>query len=173
MKRALVEILLIVICFLLQTTVFKALAFGGIVPNICLMITSCFGFMKGKKEGIFVGFISGLIIDIYFSGGILGVYAFLYMLMGYLNGMFNRIFYPEDIKLPIFFVGITDLCYGLISYVFMFLLRTRFDFAAYLRQIIFPEIIYTVLFTLIFYRLILAVNNALLAEERKSEAKFV
>lgn len=173
MKRVITEILLIVVCFLLQTTVFKSLAFGGIVPNICLMITSCFGFMRGKKEGIFVGFVCGLIIDIFFGGGILGLYAFIYMLMGYLNGMFHRIFYPEDIKLPIFFVGITDLCYGLISYIFLFLLRTRFDFVSYLRQIIFPEIVYTILFTLIFYRLILAINNALEAEERKSEAKFV
>jgi len=173
MKRFFLVFLSIIIGFILQTTVFHFISFGGIVPNILLMITACCGFMRGKKEGMYVGIFCGFLIDLFYGGGFLGLYGLLYMLMGYMNGMFHRIFYPEDIKLPIFFVAITDLAYGLISYVFLFLLRTRFEFIGYLREVILPETVYTVLITLLCYRIILFFNNILETDERKSEAKFV
>ena len=66
MKRFIVSILLIVICFLLQTTVFKGLAFGGIVPNLLIVLTASFGFMRGESTGLLIGFFSGILADIFF-----------------------------------------------------------------------------------------------------------
>ena len=39
-KRLLISICLIIICFLLQTTVFQSLNFGGIVPNLMMILTA-------------------------------------------------------------------------------------------------------------------------------------
>lgn len=50
MKRKIVTILLILICFLLQSTVFKTLAIASISPNLMIIVTSAFGFMRGKKK---------------------------------------------------------------------------------------------------------------------------
>lgn len=173
MKRVFTILVLIILGFIAQSTVFKAISFGGIVPNIMLMITSCFGFMRGKTEGMYVGFFTGFTVDVFYGGGILGLYAFLYMLIGYTNGFFHRIFYPEDVKLPIFFIAVSDGLYCCLCYVFLFLLRTKMNFLSYLRYIILPEVIYTVLITLIFYRVILKINTRLEAGEKKKEAKFV
>ena len=96
MLRKLVMAVLIIIGYLLQTTLFKAITIAGIVPNILLILTSAFGFMRGKNEGMYIGFASGLLIDIFF-GNILGFYALIYMFIGFVNGFFRRIFYPEDI----------------------------------------------------------------------------
>ena len=85
LKRKLVVGLLIFICFLLQCTVFHAFAFGSIVPNLMLILTASFGFMRGEKSGLLIGFFSGLFIDIFF-GEVLGFYALLYMYIGYTNG---------------------------------------------------------------------------------------
>ncbi len=137
-----------------------------------LIVTSCFGFMRGKKEGMYVGLFSGLLIDVFYGGGMLGLYALLYLVMGYLNGFFHRVFYPEDIKLPIVFVAVSDGVYCIISYVLLFLLRTKMEFFSYLKMIILPEIVYTVLLTLIIYRLILGINNLLEKDEKEKEAKF-
>ena len=77
-------LLLIIIAYLLQTTLFKAISIAGIVPNILMIITSSFGLMRGKNEGMLVGFCAGLIADIFFMD-ILGFYALVFMTIGYLK----------------------------------------------------------------------------------------
>ena len=150
----------IMICFILQCSVFTSLAFAGIVPNLLIVLTSSFGFMRGEKEGLVIGFFCGLLNDIFF-GGFLGFYALLMMYIGYLNGKFCKIFYPEDIKLPLALIVISDLSYGIICYVLTFMLRGRFHFSYYFTHIILPEVLYTILITLLLYPLILKVNEKL------------
>ncbi len=140
LKRGLITALLIFICFLLQCTVFRSLAFGGIVPNLLIVLTASFGFMRGEKTGLLIGFFCGLLVDIFF-GNTIGFYGLLYMYIGYMNGKFCTIFYPQDIKLPIALILGSDLFYGFICYVIMFLLRSRFDLGYYFLNIILPEII--------------------------------
>ena len=160
MLRKIIVALMILISFLLQSTVFKALAIGSISPNLLVVLTSSFGFMRGKKEGLWVGFFCGLLEDIFY-GRLLGMHAVMYMYIGYVNGYFNRIFYGEDIKLPIFLISVSELAYGLGTYAVMFLMRSRFAFFYYLTRIILPELVYTVILTLVFYRIIYSVNRTL------------
>lgn len=172
MKRIIITILFVFICFLLQCTVFHALAFGRIVPNLLIVLTASFGFMRGEKSGLLIGFLGGLLTDIFF-GGVIGFYAILYMYIGYINGKFTPIFYPEDIKLPISLILCSDFFYGIVCYVILFLLRGRFDFGYYMRNIILPEIVYTIVVTLFLYPIILWVNKKLERAEKRSERKFV
>ena len=172
MKRGIITALLIFICFLLQCTVFRALAFGGIVPNLLIVLTASFGFMRGEKEGLVIGFFCGLLTDIFF-GNFLGFYALVLMYIGYLNGKFSRIFYPEDLKLPIALIVVSDLSYGVICYVLLFLLRRRFEFIYYFSHIILPEMLYTIVVTIFLYPLILKVNEKLEAREKRRAQKFV
>ena len=172
MKRFIVSILLIVICFLLQTTVFKGLAFGGIVPNLLIVLTASFGFMGGESTGLLIGFFSGLLADIFF-GNVLGLNAMIYMYIGYTNGKFNRLFFPDDIKLPLLLIFLSDLAYGLLYYITLFLMRSRFQIDFYFLHIILPEIVYTLLMTLLLYPLILWINKKLEDSEQRSAKKFV
>lgn len=172
MKRKIVVALMILICFLLQCTVFKAFAFGGIVPNLMIILTSSFGFMKGRKHGLMIGFFSGLLIDIFF-GEVIGFYSLIYMYIGYGNGIFNKIFYPEDIKLPLALISGSEMIYGFTSYFLLFLLRSRFQFPYYFVHIILPEIVYTLVITMILYPLILLINQKLEKSEQRSAKKFV
>ena len=172
MRRVFTTALFIILCFLLQCTVFRALDFGGIVPNLLIVLTASFGFMRGEKCGLLIGFFSGLLIDIFF-GSVIGFYALLYMYIGYANGKFSTIFYPEDIKLPIILILGSDFFSGIICYVILFLLRGRFDFRYYFMHIILPEIVYTIVVTLFLYPIILWTNRRLEQREKRSERKFV
>ena len=67
MLRKFIVALLIWASFILQSSVFPSLSFAGIVPNLLIILTSSFGFMRGEKEGMWIGFISGLLCDIFFS----------------------------------------------------------------------------------------------------------
>lgn len=167
MLRKFVMILMIIIAYLLQSTLFQTFSLGGVSPNILIILTSCFGFMGGKKEGMFVGFISGMILDVLF-GRYLGVYSIIYLFIGYLNGMFSSIFYPEDIKLPMILITSSELIYCFVIYISLFLLRGRFNFGYYFLHIILPEIVYTILVTILLYRGILAIHEMLLVREKRN-----
>lgn len=171
-KRPIVTAIIIIVCFLFESTVFQGLSFANISPNLLIVVTASFGFMRGKREGMIVGFFCGILYDVFF-GNLLGFYALIYTILGYANGFFRRIFYPEDIKLPLFLITLSDFVLGNIVCLFMFIMRSRFDYAYYLLNIIIPELIYTTLVTLLLYQMILHINQALEAEEKRSASKFV
>lgn len=170
--RKLIVTLFILVCFILQSSVFSGLSFAGIIPNLMIILTSSFGFMRGEKEGLIIGFFCGLLSDIFF-GDFLGFYALVLMYIGYINGKFSRIFYPEDIKLPIALIVISDLSYGVLCYILLFLLRGRLNFPYYFTSVILPEALYTIVVTMFLYPLILKVNEKLEAKEKRSAQKFV
>ncbi|MBQ8956285.1 MAG: rod shape-determining protein MreD [Lachnospiraceae bacterium] len=149
MKR-LVEALAIILCFLLQSTIFQHIAFAGIVPNLMLIITSIFGFMEGRSDGMVVGFICGLLTDIFY-GSVLGLNALIYLLIGYANGAANRGFYPDDIKFPLLFISVSDIVYLVMTYLSGFLLRARFNVGYYFLHIMLPELVYTIIVSLFVY----------------------
>ena len=170
--RKVIVTLFVVLCFILQCSVFNSLALGGIIPNLMIILTSSFGFMRGEKEGLLIGFFSGLLCDIFF-GSFLGFYAMIMMYIGFIHGKFCRIFYPEDIKLPLALIVVSDISYGLLCYILMFLLRGRFHFPYYFTRVILPEALYTIVVTIVLYPLILKVNQKLEEKEKRSAQKFV
>mgnify|MGYP002742784753 CR=1 FL=1 len=163
-KRIFITALVILVAYVLQCTVFPVLDIAGIKPNLLLIVTASFGFMRGSK--------SGLLIDIQF-GKMIGFYALIYLVVGFLNGLFEQMFYDEDIKLPLFLIAVSDFLYGITIYFFTFLLNSDFRFTYYLNRIIVPEMIYTIVITLGVYPLLLFINHKLEAEEKRSASKFV
>ena len=128
--------------------------------------------MRGPREGMITGFAAGLLTDIQF-GELIGFYAVIYLLIGYVNGLFRQMYYDEDIKLPLFLITLSEFMYGIVIYFLMFLLKSDFDFLYYLNRIIVPELIYTIVVTLVLYPFILYINQKLEAEEKRSASKFV
>ena len=172
MLRKVIVAFMIFLSFLLESAVFNHFALGGIVPKLTIILTSSFGFMRGEKDGMVIGFFCGFLSDVFY-GGVLGFYALILTYIGYVNGKFSRIFYPEDIKLPIALIVVSDLSYGIVCYILLFLLRARFDFLYYFRRIIVPETLYTILVTVFLYPVILKINEKLEEREKRSAQKFV
>ena len=81
-------------------------------------------------------------------------------------------FYDEDVTLPIRLVFGSDFVYSFFYYVFNFMLRNRLNLIYYLINIILPEKIYTVVITLLIYRIMLKINRKLEAYEKRSATKF-
>lgn len=172
MKRKIVTGIIILVCFLLESTIFHKLTFASISPNLMIIVVSSFGFMRGKKTGMTVGSISGLLVDL-FWGNMLGFHMLIFTVIGYLNGTFKRLFYDDDIKLPIILIAASEIIYGLIIYGCMYMLQGEFLFGNYLFHIILPELVYTILVTLVVYQIILRINRKLESEEQRSASRFV
>ncbi len=169
MIRVIVLGILIIIAFLLQTSVFNLIPLAGVVPNLLLVLTMSFGLMRGRKEGLLVGFFCGILVDLY-CGFAIGPYALIYMYFGYMNGLFHRFYYVENVLLPLIMIAANDFLYGSLVYVIFFLMRNRLDYTFYLKNVIAPEMIYTMLVTLIVYRLLMHINRGLKRIEEGSEA---
>lgn len=161
----------IILFYVLQCTIFKTLALASVSPNLLIILTFAAGFLRGKKEGMYVGFFAGLILDLFY-GQVIGFNALLYMYIGYINGFFNMVFYEDDVTMPIGLVCLSDFIYNFVFYIFSFLLRNRLNFAYYAIHIILPEMIYTVIITLLIYRIMLFINRKIEAFEDRSATKF-
>ncbi|MBQ2287381.1 MAG: rod shape-determining protein MreD [Lachnospiraceae bacterium] len=158
MRRILFYIAMVIVGYFLQTGIFTELALGGIVPNLFVICTVSIGMIRGKKEGCLIGFVFGILMDALYAM-YFGVYALLLAIMGYVAGYVQQIFYEEDMTLPIVMIGLADLLYGIIIFLFSFFPRGRTNFLFYLGHIILPETIYTLILAVFIYRLITFINR--------------
>ncbi|SHE52990.1 rod shape-determining protein MreD [Desulforamulus putei DSM 12395] len=140
--RSIVFLLLIIIALLLQSTIFTFLQVAGVKPDLILMLVVFNGFLRGSREGAFLGFLAGLAQDI-FSGSYIGLNALTKMLAGYLVGLAEARFYKESViivSLVTFMVGILN---QLACYVLLFYLNIEVAPFFALGQVIMPSAIYT------------------------------
>lgn len=156
----------IIICFILQTTVLHLISIGSITPNLLLILCVSMGLMRGRKSGMWTGFFCGLLIDLFY-GSLFGFYALIYMYAGFFSGYAFRIYYDDDIKVPMLLTAIMDLLYNLAVYILQFLLRGRIGLFTYLYRIIIPEIVYTVFLTVIVYKIFYFINRRFMTPARK------
>ncbi len=171
MRRIIVTAITILVCFLLQTSVFDLFKLADTVPNVLLILVSSISVMRGQKEGMLTGFFIGLLLDIFYSSW-LGGFAFIYMFFGFVDGLFNKTYYSDDIFLPIIMIGVNDLIYGIFMYIIYGLLQNHMHILFYIKSIILPEMVYTIAVGLLLYQILLRVNDWL-EKKNKGSVDFV
>ena len=172
MKRTVGQGVIVILAFILQNTICTALSLNGVKPNLLLIIAVFFGFAKGTNNGMVTGLFSGLLCDIFF-GPYIGVYSFLFMLLGGIGGIMAKSFYQDDVIFPYVTIAIADGLFGFVYYVFMFLIRGRYDIGTYVASIILPEVLYTLIASLILLPILHRYNRFLdklvLIKEKESD----
>ncbi len=166
MKRFIVYTLEIIILFVIQSATFHYFRLADVMPNLLLILVVSTAHMRGRMTGMIMGFVTGILVDLMFASYIIGLYALLFLVIGYLAGFTNKVYSNDDYTLPIILIGIGDLVYGFFYYIFEFLLRGRLNFLFYFRRLIIPEVIYTIAVSVLLYKLLHMINNRL---ERKTE----
>jgi rod shape-determining protein MreD len=148
------------------------ISIASIKPNLLVILIVSFGLMRGRRDGMLIGFLCGLLTDLFFES-VLGFNAIIYLWVGYFSGYFYRIFYDDDIKTPLLLISVSDVACGIIQYAFRFLMRGRIDFFYYLGRIILPEMFYTLILTIICYRILYAINRRMSIAEQGGVDSFV
>ena len=146
-KRYLSIILMLIVGFVLQTTIFGYLELANVRPNILIVITAASGFMFGRRYGMLAGGISGLLMDLMYSD-IIGISILIYVFIGYVDGIIKQFYFKDDLSIPLTLIGISDLTYGILFYIMSFMLRGRLGLLTYLKKVKKPAINLTVLFCL-------------------------
>ena len=168
MRRIITIFFLIIISFLLQSTILSIYSINGMAPNLMLVLTMSFGIMRGRREGMITGLFCGFLYDVFY-GSLLGPYMLLFLVIGYLNGSFHKDFLMEDIMLPVFIIIADDFIFCFVQYVFYFLLRNRTNLLFYIVNVFLPQILFTVIATIIIYRLYVVINKALKKKVKENE----
>ena len=172
MKRIVINLLLMVLAFTVQTCVFPMIPFLSASPNLLLILTFSFGFMKGQKAGMLYGVLAGVLLDLFYSGPF-GFYTLFYVYVGYVNGICTKYYYEEYITLPLVLSIFNELAYNLYIYVFRFLIRGRLNVFYYFKELVIPETIFTVVTTLFIYRLLLYIDRRITEFENGRDTTIV
>ena len=150
MKRKVTELVIILLVYLIQGTFGRTIAIGGIVPNLLIILPVLFGFFKGKNEGMFVGFFSGSMYDLFFSG-LFGFSVLVFVYVGYYSGMFYKEYEKVEVLIPLAMVMLSDFIYEFLSYIGKFLLHNRLNADYFITKFIIPEMVYTLIIALVIY----------------------
>ena len=131
MKRKIGELILIIFFYLLQVTLGRVIAIGGIKPNLLIILPVLFGFLHGKNEGMYVGFFAGFFYDLFFSG-LFGFTSLVFVYIGYCSGIFYQKYEETEMLIPLGLLLAGDFCFGFLSYVGNFLLHNRLNAMYYI-----------------------------------------
>lgn len=165
-KRRISTIIIILLAFLFQTTIFHKLALANVVPNLLLILTVCYSYMRGRTSGELIGLLCGLLLDMMY-GSVIGLYAFIFMTIGFLCGYCQKIYFTDNYILPCVLVGLSDLLYGFYYFITEFLVRGRLHFAFYFSHIILPELIYTLVVSVVIFHILNRLEKYLSADRRE------
>lgn len=126
---------LLVICLVLQATLFNHLTVAGVKPNLLLIIIVLYGLIYGKKAGV-LGFVYGLAEDL-LTGRFIGFNAITKGLMGLLVGYLEPKLFKDHILVPVVVLLVGTFVYGAFAYVIglMVGLYSISEFEAYFRII--------------------------------------
>lgn len=173
MKRVLLAAGAILLAFVLQNSILQMIPGVDMVPNLFLVVTVAYGFNCGKRIGMLVGLICGIISDVFLGDGGLGFYMLIYIYIGAFCGLFRGFVHREDHLFALLLTGLCSVCFGGYVYVFRFMLRGRFDVMAYVGNTIVPELIYTLIGGIILYPLISGVDKHLILTKKRRTSSFV
>ncbi len=171
MKRKIGELLIIFFFYLIQVTLGRTIAIGGIMPNLLIMLPVLFGFLHGSNEGMFMGFFAGLMYDLFFSD-LLGFTALIFVFVGYFAGLFYQKYEETEMLIPLAVLLIADFAFEFLSYVGNFLLHNRLDAMYFISRFILPEVVYTLFITVIIYKPATFINGRLDSRRKRRMSEF-
>jgi len=163
--RIIVTTVVVLINFILQTTLFQHLAIQSIFPNTALIIVVSYALLRGSKEGCIVGLCTGLLFDIFF-GTAAGYYTLLFLGISYFTGRSQKNFYRENYLLPILFCAMAAGIFESIHFFTELVLRKDGDILFFLVKIFLPTIVYTAVVTIPIYRILFGINEWLELKEK-------
>ena len=149
-KKTIITILMIVVCFLLQTTLVQNIRVAGVIPNLMLLVVVFIAYLNSVYDGMTVGIVVGLLFDSLYAS-LIGVNMLAFLLIGYFCGLLSRLYRNGNYLIPLVMISISEFVYGIITYFTDFLLRGKLNIGYYFGKVILPELVYTIVVGILLY----------------------
>lgn len=160
LKRIIIYFLLIMLASLLQTCLFPLLDFLWTAPNLLLIITFSYGLSYGTSTGVICGMFAGLMMDLFYDQPF-GLFILIYSYLGFFSGLFRENYRTDSLLLPLAICFVSDIFYNLAMLAYRVLTVGATDIRFIIVKLIFPEMFFTLLVTIIVYRILLSANRKL------------
>jgi len=151
---------LILLNFVLQSTILVRFSILGVGPDTALIFIVSYGILRGDVEGAIFGFFAGLTQDI-FGSHFIGLYAMLGMIVGFIAGKPFRDYFKDNYLLPFVIVILATVAHQFVFFFINFLLtlRSSNNFWFYSVSIILPKTIYTAVIAVPLYIMMYFIND--------------
>lgn len=120
--RLALNVFIMIIFLLIQSTTVNFLQIGSIKPDISLVFVMCIAMFKGEKTGAFIGFLNGLIEDMLY-GRVLGFNALARLLTGYAIGFGTKNIFKGPVLITMGIVLIGSLFHSIIFVLLGYILK--------------------------------------------------
>lgn len=151
---SIISFIILILCLIFQSSLLTRWPIWGIVPDLTLIIITCFSWQSRTVRGTGFGFLAGLMQD-FLSLKSLGSSAISKTCTGFITGNFKG--NSKSYLLPLFFVIINTIVNEIIHLLFYFALGTQkvltLNIAVNISNQIFINIIFSPVFIIIFARL--------------------
>ncbi|OOB80039.1 MAG: rod shape-determining protein MreD [Epulopiscium sp. Nuni2H_MBin003] len=168
--RYVVIAFILILSFVLQSTLFEYIRIFNVAPNLLVMIVVSFALLRGAKEGVVIGFAGGLLYDTTYSV-IVGSSAISYMILGYVCGKLHPYCFRENNILPFMCTLFGSLFISAMNLI-GFILRADLEFVYFLPRVVIPELLYTITLTLVVYHMSYTINEKIEMREKKTRNLF-
>lgn len=146
------------LAFILQTCVFPIFSFLAAAPNLLLIITFSYGFIYGNTTGIICGLFAGFLMDIFYPEPF-GLFILIFSYLGFFSGLFTEDYRNDSLVLPILLCISCDIFYNFAMIVYRVLALGFVNMNYVLRNVVFPEMFFTLLVTIAVYHVLLNTNR--------------
>jgi rod shape-determining protein MreD len=143
MLRFIVYFILFFIAAILQTVVVPRIEIYGAQPSFLLILTIITALRSGPLAGCFMGFMSGLLCDVYAPIEWLGAYSLAYCIIGFIVGQIEESFIKLNLFLKIVVLALADLVKDVIYFIAIG--KSSGEIAHAMLSISFPNVIYTII----------------------------
>ena len=164
------SVLVVILLFLLQTSVLPYFSVGKTVPNLLIMITCIYAILRGQRDGIYTGFACGVLLDAFYMN-VVGIHALIYLYIGYLCGFAHSYYEEQDARMPLVVIVVGDLAALFLEYLLFYVLRGNFCFRFYMQKIVLPESLYTLVLSVLFFPLLVFLERRFVTTQAEAEAE--
>lgn len=141
---------LVILAIFIQTTALNVIRIWGVIPDLVMILVIFNGFLRGPKEGAFLGLVAGVLVD-FVSGTYFGLNTLTLFLAGYLAGLAEPRLYKDSTFVVMGLVGLVTAICQLAHYLLLLFVDVSIAPAAALFRTILPVAIYSTLVVPLFY----------------------
>lgn len=151
-------VMLLILCYTVQTSLLTYISFDGFSANLMLLLTVSVAFLFGHEKGVCFGFMAGLLQDAT-TGGYFGVTIFSYMTIGFIFGKFSVNLFREQSILPVISSIPALALHFAITIAFLFMLGRQIDLIRFWKLDFWSMMIMQVVLAYPVHRLVLSLNE--------------
>ncbi|MFZ5352949.1 MAG: rod shape-determining protein MreD [Bacillota bacterium] len=167
--RVLIISVLLIVNMILEATLLQSVRIFGVKPDFAIMIIVAFSILRGSSYGAFIGFGSGLLVDMMF-GRTIGINALSYMLTGYIIGQAHENVFKDSIIPAVIFnaaaIIISQHIFFVLAYFSQNITSDGISYLNALTSIILPQCLYNAVIGGLLYKLLYRLDEMDIMDKR-------